>query len=223
MNGGINPFSSSSGTGATNGVAYYPTNNAATTGQNTETGQLLQAEQPVTFASFVDGTSKTVLASEWQRGTGLAPPVPTSSSFLGNVYNVTDAPNQYAGQVSANPETPYPDLLYAQDCSAQSPNGSQWTWKGDWWVSGNSCTYSHTQLPNRASCYYGTGVGAGNLYSGQGNGVVNMLAASSYHPGGVNTVFADGSVRFIKDVISPYIWYAIATPQGRESIDMSGF
>ena len=32
-----------------------------------------------------------------------------------------------------------------------------WTWKGDWWASGESATYMHTQLPNRSSCYYGGG------------------------------------------------------------------
>ena len=32
------------------------------------------------------------------------------------------------------------------------------------------------------------------------------LSASSYHPGGVNTLLADGSVRFIKNTISPFTW-----------------
>jgi prepilin-type N-terminal cleavage/methylation domain-containing protein/prepilin-type processing-associated H-X9-DG protein len=214
MNTGLNPFNTTGASGATNGVAYYPTYNAATGQGSVEFGLTLQAEAPITYSSFADGTSKTVLVSEWQKGTGLSPPVPANSSVLGNVYNFSDTPNQYSGQVSANPSTPYPDFLLAQDCQNQSPNSAQWTWKGDWWISGNSDTYSHTQLPNRNSCYYAS--------VGQGPGVIHLLSASSYHPGGVNCVFADGSVRFIKSVISPQIWYAIATPNGRETIDMSG-
>ncbi len=44
------------------------------------------------------------------------------------------------------------------------------------------------------------------------------LAASSYHPGGVNAVFADGSVHFIKDTISPITWRALGTMAGGEVI-----
>lgn len=43
-------------------------------------------------------------------------------------------------------------------------------------------------------------------------------SASSYHPGGVNTVFADGSVRFIKDSISAVTWRALGTMAGGEVI-----
>ena len=32
------------------------------------------------------------------------------------------------------------------------------------------------------------------------------LSASSNHPGGVNALFADGSVHFIKNSVSPVTW-----------------
>jgi prepilin-type N-terminal cleavage/methylation domain-containing protein/prepilin-type processing-associated H-X9-DG protein len=44
------------------------------------------------------------------------------------------------------------------------------------------------------------------------------LSASSRHPGGVNTLFADGSVKFVKDTISPVTWRALGTVQGGEVI-----
>ncbi len=34
---------------------------------------------------------------------------------------------------------------------------------------------------------------------------------SSYHPGGCNVMFADGSCRFIKDSISPQTWMSLGT------------
>jgi prepilin-type N-terminal cleavage/methylation domain-containing protein/prepilin-type processing-associated H-X9-DG protein len=44
------------------------------------------------------------------------------------------------------------------------------------------------------------------------------LAASSRHPGGVNALFADGSVRFIKNTISPVTWRALGSVGGGEVI-----
>jgi prepilin-type processing-associated H-X9-DG protein len=43
-------------------------------------------------------------------------------------------------------------------------------------------------------------------------------AARSYHPGGVNALFADGSVKFAKDTINPTIWQGLSTTQGGEVI-----
>ena len=37
-----------------------------------------------------------------------------------------------------------------------------------------------------------------------------MVGASSLHPGGVNVLFGDGLVRFIKSTINYIPWYAIA-------------
>lgn len=44
------------------------------------------------------------------------------------------------------------------------------------------------------------------------------IAARSYHPGGVNTGMADGSVRFIKETIDPTIWGALLSSCGGEVV-----
>ena len=44
------------------------------------------------------------------------------------------------------------------------------------------------------------------------------LSASSYHPGGVNALFADGSVHFVKNSVSPVTWRGLGTIAGGEVI-----
>ena len=44
------------------------------------------------------------------------------------------------------------------------------------------------------------------------------LSASSYHPGGVNVLFGDGSVHFVKDSIDPTTWRGMGSVQGNEII-----
>jgi prepilin-type processing-associated H-X9-DG protein len=41
-------------------------------------------------------------------------------------------------------------------------------------------------------------------------------AARSYHTGGVNVVFCDGSVKFVKDSVNLATWRAISTMNGNE-------
>ncbi len=49
------------------------------------------------------------------------------------------------------------------------------------------------------------------------------LSASSKHPGGVNALFADGSVHFVKDSISPVTWRALGTIAGGEVISSDSY
>jgi prepilin-type N-terminal cleavage/methylation domain-containing protein/prepilin-type processing-associated H-X9-DG protein len=46
---------------------------------------------------------------------------------------------------------------------------------------------------------------------------------SSYHPGGVNTLFADGSVKFVKDSIAQLTWMALGTMNGGEVVGADAY
>jgi prepilin-type N-terminal cleavage/methylation domain-containing protein/prepilin-type processing-associated H-X9-DG protein len=48
-------------------------------------------------------------------------------------------------------------------------------------------------------------------------------AARSRHPGGINTVFCDGSVRFVKNTINLFTWRALSTSQGGEVISSDAY
>jgi prepilin-type N-terminal cleavage/methylation domain-containing protein/prepilin-type processing-associated H-X9-DG protein len=209
-NTGLNPWTAA-GVGAVNGPAYYPA-----WPLNAGNGKGIQAQVTIEMASFVDGTSNTAVFSEWLRGDGIPPP--GSANGLGQVYNFAnkDASTQYIGQVG--PQGLRPDYFFAQDCynTPQIGANQNWTWKGDWWASGQSATYSHTQLPNRSSCYYSD-------FGQPQAAAVNVLAASSRHPGGVNVAFADGSVRFVKSSVGYSPWYAIATVNGGEVVSADAY
>jgi prepilin-type N-terminal cleavage/methylation domain-containing protein/prepilin-type processing-associated H-X9-DG protein len=47
--------------------------------------------------------------------------------------------------------------------------------------------------------------------------------AQSQHPGGVNTLMADGSVKFVKDSVSQNVWFALGTRSSGEVIDASSY
>jgi prepilin-type processing-associated H-X9-DG protein len=44
------------------------------------------------------------------------------------------------------------------------------------------------------------------------------ITSRSYHPGGVNTLLGDGSVRFIKSTVNGLSWRALSTVSGGEVI-----
>jgi len=153
---------------------------------------------------FTDGTSNTVLFSEWVKGPAVGLP---GKDGLGMVYNL-----------GANSDGFTTDAQFAAKCLAISPGqGNQnWSWKGEWWAYGGTSIYSHTIPPNRTACAYGD-IGQ------DGRGTITLINASSLHPGGVNTLFADGSVRFVKSSVSVPVWYGLATPDRGEVVSADSY
>jgi prepilin-type N-terminal cleavage/methylation domain-containing protein/prepilin-type processing-associated H-X9-DG protein len=50
-----------------------------------------------------------------------------------------------------------------------------------------------------------------------------VYAARSRHPGGVNSLFCDGSVRFVKNSINLFTWQALCSSQGGEVISSDSY
>src|SRR5262249_18511777 len=77
----------------------------------------------------------------------------------------------------------------------------------NWWVSGNyGDTLFTTFYPMNPQKRLQTG------YSNYNQGDDVVLAASSFHPGGCNFAFLDGSVRFLKETIDS--WSLTPGPDG---------
>ena len=157
------------------------------------------------IATFRDGTSQTAIFSEWIKGPAL--PSTIARNGLGEVYNLGQNSNYFTT-----------DRQFALMCDSVpiTSANQQWQWKGEWWAYGATMIYSHTQTPNRTSCVY-------HDINQDGRGTITMVGASSNHPGGVNVLFMDGSVRFVKNSIAYQPWYAMATPNYGEIIESEAF
>jgi prepilin-type processing-associated H-X9-DG protein len=96
---------------------------------------------------------------------------------------------------------------------------------GPYWGAGTH-TSSHGRIDGPTSSpanqvAYAPNGGSGSLYPTAALNIRNKPYAwtfSSRHPGGVNMVMCDGSVRFIKNSISVYAWGGSATIAGNEII-----
>jgi prepilin-type N-terminal cleavage/methylation domain-containing protein/prepilin-type processing-associated H-X9-DG protein len=160
----------------------------------------------VTLASITDGTSNTVIFSEWVRGRNQQP-----GNGLWQTYSATMAVPTAATALTT----------LASSCLSSSTvflsGTTAWARKGEEWLDNNCATggcYSHIMTPNKKACFF-NGDGVHTIYT--------MVGASSNHSGGVNCGFLDGSVRFIKDGVSPNTWAALSTKAGGEVIDASSY
>jgi prepilin-type N-terminal cleavage/methylation domain-containing protein/prepilin-type processing-associated H-X9-DG protein len=77
------------------------------------------------------------------------------------------------------------------------------------WTNGQH-VFQHVMPPNSRSCGFFTALRA-------------VMPPSSRHPGGVNLLLGDGSVRFVKDSVNVTVWRALGTIKGREVISADAY
>lgn len=147
----------------------------------------------VKMTDLTDGTSNTAVFSEKRRGTGNPDPK-TDMKVMTVQTSLTAA---YTACQALNPLTATP-LTSKQGYS---------------WVMGEMCctTYNHASPPNTTTC-------ASTGFPGNMSNMAMIVPPSSGHLGGVNTVFGDGSVRFIRDSVTLQAWRALGTIRGGEPI-----
>jgi len=181
----------------------------------------------VKVASITDGTSNTGMFSETKRSTL---PDPSAASY--NAPQIYDLSNVYC-LLAGDPT--WSNNVWPQSCSNWNNPQPQFTitYRGMEYYRNLPMTgyYTHTMTPNFNSYDCGSSGGnfniTGNVCSGGPCPAVNFfsahMGARSYHPGGVNVAFADGSVRFAKNSVSPNVWYALGTRAGGEIISADAY
>ena len=88
------------------------------------------------------------------------------------------------------------------------------------WANGNSDDDGFTTAltPNPRSLVLGQDVDLHTINESDGGPTYAAVSARSYHPGGVNALFGDGSVRFLKNSIDGTVWRGVGTIAGGEVV-----
>jgi len=181
----------------------------------------------VGLASIIDGTSNTAMFSESLKGRSVSSPGPWMVYVASTAFSTSPAsPTAPAGAAGLGA------VLQAIGASCQSSNTlSLLTTQGFSWSGGYTGVgggYSHLMTPNKKMCQFSNqNTGSPNTTSAAIQAALpalaTMIGATSNHSGGVNVGFLDGSVRFIKDSVSPQTWGAIATVAGGEVLSADSY
>jgi prepilin-type N-terminal cleavage/methylation domain-containing protein/prepilin-type processing-associated H-X9-DG protein len=150
------------------------------------------------LTDIADGTSTTALFSETKRG------------YYPNQSNPSLRIDSYGVSLNSTTDNGVPPT------TCQSVGTSYLAYSGLEYFRGAlpiTGWYTHTVTPNSTAYYdcHDTGFSRGHH------------AARSYHTGGVNVAFGDGSIRFVHDSIALPIWIALGTKTGGEPIGTNDF
>lgn len=140
---------------------------------------------PLKFSDVTDGASNTASVSE-----AIGP-----WSWKSIIYHT---PVRYVSLSSMDPL-----IQNCRQAAIRRVAGPRESRVGSTWVdAGSSVVYTHTLYPNDVSCANGD------------ENFEGILSAGSAHPGGVNLLLLDGSVRFVSSSIDLNVWRAIGDRHG---------
>jgi len=166
-------------------------------------------------AEFTDGTSQTLLATD----------VKALQPFcnLGAQFSEANLSSPTATPPSPNISPLNVATEYSSGTCSTIPPGQGHTA----WVDGNPQETGFTTAfpPNTAAINPTSGADLDimTLLISKNQPIYGAITARSYHPGGVNALLADGSVRFVKSSVNGTTWRALGTLQGGEVISADAY
>jgi prepilin-type N-terminal cleavage/methylation domain-containing protein/prepilin-type processing-associated H-X9-DG protein len=183
-----------------------------------ETNTSLKGLPPCRVADITDGLSNTAGVSERVLGIGS---VNGPNGTTGATFDTLQPSATYAGVGAGNKTALFsnsPQSGY-QVCLANPPTTANMDISdaaGCYWTDGNTAQelYNHIMPPNSWSCSVaGTAGGSSGVAS----------TAKSRHPGVVNVMMMDGSVRAVKGSINYVTWWALGTRGCGEVVSADSF
>jgi prepilin-type N-terminal cleavage/methylation domain-containing protein/prepilin-type processing-associated H-X9-DG protein len=171
----------------------------------------------ISVAGFTDGLSNTAAFAERTKGSGspLGAQLPSLSDNVTRVGRAAGMPDR---------EELFQDCLTARRIDSFNFNaqgrllpGSDYSdgWPFAWYI---ATMYNHVATPNWR------GMDCGSYSSTMDSpGEHAIVSARSQHPGGVNVLLGDGSVRFVKDSVSQETWRGLGTRAGGEVLSSDAY
>lgn len=176
----------------------------------------------VRLAMVTDGTSQTVAISE-----SLHSPLGAPTGFSTAAAFAQDKLGGFVitGNNSAGNGPPIAsDADYAVRCQVATPPGFQPT-RGIKWMYGapGHSMYNHRRSPNDRNVDCRGGLPHSDKSAADWANLSLNITSRSRHPGGANSLFMDGSVKFVKDTVAPVAWQALGSRNGGEVVSSDGF
>ncbi len=164
------------------------------------------------LAEFVDGTSNTLMMSEGKAYTTYYRDCP--------VFSVVNDPNNVPGP-DADPYAVLPE--YLGGCALKVEDArTQWFESGAHHNGFTTAWPPNKKTPGGPNRVY-PDVDVTSSREKLGLPTFAAITARSYHPGGVNALLADGSVRFVKDSINGATWRALGSVAGGEVVSADSY
>src|SRR5262249_12249848 len=149
---------------------------------------------------ILDGTSNTIAFSESTVG--------NPNAILGQInIGIVSIAGAAGGQFADGWQNPGAVItaLAACDTAWQNRSGTIDNQRGKNWIHGSMAfTLTNTlAMPNSSKWTYCSSSTSGSA--------ATFSESDSYHSGGINTLIADGSVKFIKNSVNRNTWWALGT------------